>query len=105
MTKLEKATVKAVRDFYMKMNPRTKIDKIRHIHPRCYVVAKPASMCLVVAYPAVDCEPHIKKLARQSGLSQTVHIFDDSLTVGDWCSVAYVASIKSGEPVAVRCVE
>lgn len=104
MTKLEKLTVSSVREFFEKEKPRTKITLIRHIHPRCYVVARRADGCLVVAYPVADCEPHLQKIARTSGVSQTVHIFDKDLQVGDWCSTAYVVYGDCGQPVAVKCV-
>jgi hypothetical protein len=104
MTKLQQQTVKAVRVFFEKDNPRTKITTIRHVHPRCYVVARPADGCLVVAYPSADLEPHLRQIARTSGVSQTVHIFDPDLHVGDWCSTAYVVYADCGQPIAVKCV-
>jgi hypothetical protein len=104
MTNLQKATIKAVREFFEKEKPREKITLIRHVHPRCYVVARPADGCLVVAYPSADLEPHLRDIARTSGVSQTVHIFDKDLQVGDWCSTAYVVHADCGQPVAVKCV-
>lgn len=108
MTKLEKLTADAVRAFYKKQTriPKDKLF-VRHILPRCYVVAKPSVKCLVIACPVADCEPQIRELPQNqhvSGASDVVRVFDNELKTGDWCSVAYISHASGSEPVAVKVV-
>ncbi len=87
MTKLERATRRAIREWYEEQGYTVK--KIRHVIPRAYVVAKPAARNLVVAVPPCDAP----ELSSGSDLgSVTMLQFDPRLRVGDWCSVAYVTT-------------
>ena len=106
MTALQRRVQYAVRTFYRKRHPKTKITSIRHIYPRCYVVARPAPSCLVVVRPWADAEPHMRAWDRDHGAG-TFHgepAFDHALKAGDWCSVAYVATASGGWSVAVPVV-
>ena len=78
--------------------------KLRHIHPRSYVVGHAASACLIVARCWADSEPHTKAWNKQYPL-QIVHKFDKSLKAGDWCITAYVSTTGSGEPIAIPIKE
>jgi len=73
----------------------------RHVHPACYVVGLAAPGCLVVAAPWMDSEPQCVDFDRQSPL-KTIHLFDASLKAGDWCITAYVQTMGTGEPCAVK---
>lgn len=105
MTKLEKCTKQAIIAWCNKNH--YKPIKLSHIYTRAYIIARPAHCCIIVARPPVDAKPQIKKL--QSKLSEDntemCHVFDKSLKAGDWCSMAYVSTANSGEPVAIKAVE
>lgn len=104
MTKLEMLTKKAVIEFAKKAG--RDVTGVRHIYPRAYVLGRAAPMCLLVACPPQDAEPHMKELKkmREFDGSTTLMTFDDSLKAGDWCSVAYVSSPGIGESIAVKAV-
>ena len=76
---------------------------IRHVQPRGYVVARLAESCLLVATPWVDAEPHMRERHKRLGV-EWVHVFESSLSTGDWCSVAYVSTPDRGQPVAIQVV-
>ncbi len=73
--------------------------KLRHVHPRCYVVHA-ASRVLIVARPWMDSEPQLQDFNRANPLD-VVHTYDDSLKPGDWCATAYVITVNASEIVAV----
>lgn len=108
MNLLQKKTAKAIREFFGKKN-RVTVHKISHIYPRAYVLARPASNCIIVACPPQDAEPHLKQVrtivASPEDGSRAVYVFDKSLKAGDWCSVAYVVTETTQECVAVKAVE
>lgn len=95
---LKKAAAAAVRA-WCKKNGRA-ADSVRHVHPRAYVVGKPAPLCLVVARPWQDSEPQCKDFDKRHPLD-VLHRFDPSLDAGMWCSTAYVVTAGCGETVAV----
>lgn len=104
MTKLERLTKQSVTAYAKKLGRN--VVGVSHIYPRAYVLARPASGCLVVACPPSDAEPQIKNGPWRGDGSKTVRTFDDRLMAGDWCSVAYVMSACGiGEPIAVYPVE
>lgn len=105
-TKLEKATVKAIRDWCIANNDKP-ISRLRHVYPRCYVLGRAAESCLIVACPPIDAEPQIKKARKvltEDG-STSIHLFDKTLKAGDWCSVAYVCFSPRQERVAIHAVQ
>lgn len=106
MTVLQKRVAAAVRKFYAKAYPRKKIASVRHVYPRCYVVAQPAPLCIVVVQPWADAEPHLREWeANYGSTTLSGESFDPSLKVGDWCSMAYVAAVDGcGWQVAVKVV-
>lgn len=55
--------------------------------------------------PWVDAEPHMREWERAHG-STTFNsdAFDPTLSVGDWCSMAYVATESGGWSVAIKVV-
>lgn len=102
MVKLEHMTKKAVVAYAKSIGKE--VVSVRHIHPRAYVLARPASCCLVVATPLCDAEPQIRNSPMRQDGSTIVHCFDGDLLPGDWCSVAYVNTKTSGEQIAVPAV-
>lgn len=106
MTKLEKATVKAIRE-WCKGEGIKPVKSLCHIYPRVYVLGRPTSSCLLIACPPVDSEPQIKKSQKifKGDGTHLIHKFDDSLKSGDWCSVAYVCTDYTQESIAVLAVE
>lgn len=103
MTKLEQMTRTAIREFMQRETSRI-VQKVSHVYPRGYVLCRPAAACLIVALPIQDAEPHMKRLKQKGDNSTIVHLFDDELKAGDWCSLAYVSCGSTGEHVAVKAV-
>ena len=68
---------------------------VRHIHPRCYVVAKPAGWCAIVATPTMDNEPQIAGIESES----IHHKSAKDVKLGDWVSVGYVSTSDSGQQI------
>lgn len=66
-----------------------------HVHPRGYVVARPALYCLVVAVPPCDSEPQVGEY-NNSAVVTHGGTFDAELKVGDWCTTAYVSCKRDG---------
>ena len=99
MTKLERATRKAIREWCEVQGYTVK--KIDHVFPRAYVVARPGINSLVVAVPPFDA--YELSPAYDFG-SETMIDFDCELKVGEWCSVAYVLTKGWGGPVAIPAV-
>lgn len=97
-TALKKAATDAVRAWCKKNGTPAK--SIRHIHPRAYVIGKPAPLCLVVAMPWQDSEPQCQASNKRNPLD-IIHTFDHSLDAGDWCATAYVVRDGIQETVAV----
>lgn len=104
MTKLEQATRRAIREWCEAQGYTVK--KICHVFPRGYVVARPAGLSLIIARPPMDDTEmlqFIRNDIRRDG-STTCHTFDDSLKIGDWCSIAYVVTDEWGGHVAIPAV-
>lgn len=101
MTKLERATRRAIREWCEDQGYTVK--KIHHIIPRAYVVAlaRTAIRNLIVAIPPCDAPD----LSLEGDLgSMTMLHFNRNLKVGDWCSVAYVVTETWGGWVAIPAV-
>ena len=77
------------------------VRKMRHVHPRCYVVGHAAPLCLIVASPWMDSEPQCKAFNAPNPLNM-VHTFDKNLKAGDWCAVAYISVSGRSEHVAAK---
>ncbi len=97
MTKSE--TIKAVKA-WCKNKGLKLIKQPLHVYPMAYVVGYAAPRCLIVAAPWMDSEPHLQEFDKENPLT-TVHLFDDSLKPGDWCSMAYVCYHDSSQQVAI----
>jgi hypothetical protein len=76
------------------------ISKLRHVHPRCYVIGHAGPLCLVIAQSWKDSEPQLAEFDRANPLKH-VYKFDQTLKAGDWCAVAYYRGPGIGEHVAV----
>ena len=76
------------------------ISKLRHVHPRCYVIGYAAPMCLIVAKSWKDSEPQCAEFDKENPI-ETLHTFDKTLKAGDWCAVAYYCTTGKQEHVAV----
>ncbi len=101
-TKLKQYAERAVRAWCKTQG--IKVQALRHVYPRCFVIGRTAPMCLIVARPWQDAEPQCRGFDKDYPLT-TIRKFDESLKAGDWCATAYVATATSGEPVAVRMEE
>lgn len=66
--------------------------RVVHIHPRAYCVAKTALYCAVFAVPTCDREPQVAD--NDWDVVQNESCAD--VKMGDWCSVAYISSPRSG---------
>jgi len=88
---------------WLKKNRKITATSVRHIHAMAYVVGYAAPSCLVVARCWVESEKHLREFDKKSPL-ENVHVFDDSLNAGDWCSVAYYTTVTSGQTVAIPIV-
>jgi hypothetical protein len=76
------------------------VGKLRHVHPRCYVIGYAAPGALIVAHPWMDSEQQTQAFDMKNPLT-VVRRFDASLKPGDWCATAYVSTATYGEQVAV----
>lgn len=76
------------------------VSRIRHVHPRAYVIGRASPNCLVVAVPWMDAEPQMQAFTRDNGLT-TFSDFDSSLKAGSWCITAYVRTATSGMRIAI----
>ena len=74
--------------------------KLRHVHPRCYVVGYAAPMCLIVAAPWIDSESNLKDFDKRNPMTM-VYKFDQNLKTGDWCAIAYYCADGIQETCAV----
>ena len=102
MTKLERATRRVIREWCETTKGRT-IEKFYDVFPRAYVVARLGCDYLCIACPPMD----NKGLADMDPLADGSEIcttFDDSLKVGDWCSVANVKTDKWTSMIAIPAV-
>ena len=99
MTALQRKAIAAVRAWATSQG--MKVQEIRHIHPRAYVIGRVAPMCLIVAVPWQDSEPQCMDFDRRNPLS-IIHTFDGSLQAGDWCAAGYIVTSGGSETVAVR---
>jgi len=82
------------------VRPGSPIRGVRHVHPRAYIIAKPAPKCIVVAKPWMDSEPQVREIDRLHG-TDIIHDFDESLKAGDWCATGYVSTPTSGWTCAI----
>ena len=104
MTNLERLTIKALTDWCKRNKKETPRIRPRHIHPRCYVIARPSGSCLIVACPPMDAEPQIQKIPMYRDGTKIINTFDDNLEAGDWCSVGYVCYGGVQETIAIQAV-
>jgi hypothetical protein len=79
---------------------KVKAAAICHVHPRCYVIGHAGPLCLIVAHPWKDSDPHLAEFDRANPL-QHVYKFDNTLKAGDWCAMAYYTAPGIGQHVAV----
>lgn len=79
---------------------RGKVNGVRHIYTRAYVLAKLAPQCIVVAYPWQDSEPHLRSPELDRGFT-SVNDFDPTLETGHWCALGYITTPHSGSHAAV----
>lgn len=77
-----------------------KVTRIRHIHPICYVVGLAAPQCLIVAYPWIHAEKHMREWEKENPLN-IINIFDKELKAGDWCSIGYIVTNSYSQLVAI----
>lgn len=96
---LKKAAADAVRDWCKKTGKPA--EKVRHVHPRAFVLGKAAPLCLIVTRPWQDSEPQCAEFDKAHPLD-VLHTFDPALTAGMWCATAYVVRGGVQETVAVR---
>jgi hypothetical protein len=99
MATLAQLTSEAVKAFVAKNGEVA--DRVTHIFPRCYVIARIEDM-LMVARPLQDAEPHMR--SDEDNGQVVITRFDKSLKAGDWCSVGYAANNSFGDNVAVNAV-
>lgn len=108
MASLEKRSIQSLKKWYEKHKGKAyKVKSVSHVHARAYVISKAASACLVVAYPIDDAEPQIKAMRDFMGSDGVVftHTFDDTLKMGDWCTIGYVVSEGIQESIAIPMVK
>ena len=107
MTNLERLTIKSILT-WCKGEGIKVTSRPHHLHPRAYILARPASACLWVVTPPMDAEYQVQNLNRKLSAhidgAMTVHLFDGSLRAGQWCSVAYVCMGGRQEHVAIPAV-
>ena len=74
------------------------VKSVRHVFTRAYCVAKPAPLCAVFAVPSMDCEPQVKDTHFVTVQNETA----SSVSLGDWCSLAYLSTSHSGMPYVIQ---
>lgn len=84
--------VKAAAVAWMKKRGK-RVTAVHHIYPRAYVIGRAAPGCLVAASPWMDAEKHMAAWVSANPLN-TVHLFDEGLVAGGWCSLAYVVTTE-----------
>lgn len=100
-TKQHREAAAAIQAWIKKQKDLVLEGKLRHVHPRAYVIGHAAPGCLIVTRCWADSEPHQRDWDRQYPL-QSIHMFDRSLKAGDWCMTAYGCfKHRGGWPVAV----
>ena len=87
-TKLRKQAISTVRAWCLSVGIG-ELAAVRHVHPRAYVVAQPAPMCIVVVEPWQDAEKHMRE-DQEIYPARMIERFETGLTVGSWCCTAYV---------------
>jgi hypothetical protein len=105
MTKLERETIRAIKA-WCGINGDPAPGKVGHVYPRAYVLGRSASLCLLVSIPPVDTAPQIQqaRVVMDADGSTVIHVFDDTLRAGDWCSVAYALQSGGGGLIAIPAV-
>lgn len=105
MTNLERRCRKALLAYVRKEHHDAQ--SVSHIHPRAYVVGKVASSCLIVSYPPMDSSNLLKSMQKDlpTDSINTIRDFDESLGMGDWCTIGYVCRMGCQETVAIKAVE
>jgi len=76
---------------------------VSHIYPRAYCIAKPAPGYAVFVTPFVDAEPQVRTEKYSSSEGVRAGAYD--VNVGDWCSIAYVATAHCGEPHVIEVLK
>jgi hypothetical protein len=90
MNSYSKITLKEIKDTAIR---KYKAEKVLHIYPRAYCVAKVATHAATFVVPKCDSESCISSKGAISVHGDSVK----DVEVGDWCSLAYVAAACSGE--------
>lgn len=97
---LKKRAAKRIKDYATNVLNR-KVTGVRHIYPRCHVVGKAGSSCLIAWAPWQDAEQHLHT-ERMLHPLLNVYLFDPSIGDGDSIAVGYVTTELGGERVAVK---
>jgi hypothetical protein len=105
MTNLQRAVIAAIIDWCERHGDPVTF-KPCHIYPRAYVLGRATSQCLLVSLPPLDRDPQIQQVRNimNSDGSTVIHVFDDTLRAGDWCSVAYALQSGGGGLIAIPAV-
>lgn len=77
------------------------VSSVSHITPRAFCVAKTAPLCAVFAVPSCDREPQVSNPA----YTTVSHRSCSGVQTGDWCSLAYVMTQSSGQPVVLEILQ
>jgi len=85
-------------------NPWDDVKSVSHITPRAYCIAKPASQFAVFAVPSCDREPQLVGLSN-ANRTTVQHESCQRVKEGDWCSLAYVSTDSSGQPVVLEILQ
>jgi hypothetical protein len=102
MTNLEKKAKAALLAWVRKKHGDA--TSVSHIHPRAYVIGRPALCCLIVAYPPHDREPQLKAVCPDDDCTHSIRDFDSSIRIGDWVTVGYVCRTGCQETIAIPAV-
>jgi hypothetical protein len=104
MTILERKARSAILSFCKSKGH--KVQRVRHIHPRAYVLARFAPSAIVIGFPWQDSEPHPRELERAMGTNSRIsNMFEAGIRPGDWVSIGYVVGQHGTWTVAVKAVE
>jgi hypothetical protein len=98
--------IKRLRSLGMRFayNPWDDVKSVSHITPRAYCIAKPASQNAVFAVPLCDQEPQMHGLSKADRTTVS-HESCRNVKEGDWCSLAYVSTDSSGQPVVLEILQ
>lgn len=85
----------------IKNNSWDKVERVSHITPRAFCVAKTAGYCAVFAVPTCDREPEVG----ENPFTTVQHKSCLEVQTGDWCALAYVSTQSSGQPVVLEILK